>query len=137
MAKGARASTKKANHAALKAKVFGPVENARAERLHAKLMELASQPKPSAKAEDVDMDGKEGKDSAEGSGEDTSDNNVMPTAQEKQSEEMEVDKDNSKPSSKTSKNRIFKKRSSRHKTMTFTTYKNGKKVGGRVGKAKK
>jgi hypothetical protein len=66
MAKGARASTKKANHAALKAKVFGPVETARAERLHAKLMELASQPKPSAKAEDVDMDGKEGKDSAEG-----------------------------------------------------------------------
>ncbi|KAM3073418.1 hypothetical protein ACMFMG_004683 [Clarireedia jacksonii] len=136
MAKGARASTKKANHAALKAKVFGPVEAARAERLHAKLMELASQPKPSAKAEDVDMEGKEGKASADGSGEGTSNNNVMPTAQEKDSGEMEVDKEHSKPSSKASKNRVFKK-SSRHKTMTFTTYKNGKKVGGRVGKTRK
>lgn len=46
MAKGARASTKKANNARLKAGVFGPVENARNERLSAKLLELASQPKP-------------------------------------------------------------------------------------------
>lgn len=54
MAKGARASTKKANNARLKAGVFGPVENARNERLSAKLLELASQPKP--KKEDVVME---------------------------------------------------------------------------------
>ena len=37
MAKGARASSKKANRTKLRANVFGPVEQARAERLHAKL----------------------------------------------------------------------------------------------------
>lgn len=45
MAKGARASTRKANNAALKSKVFGPVEDARTQRLSAKLLELAQQPK--------------------------------------------------------------------------------------------
>jgi hypothetical protein len=54
MAKGARASTKKANNGRLKAGVFGPVESARNERLSAKLLELASQPKP--KKDDVVMD---------------------------------------------------------------------------------
>lgn len=54
MAKGARASTKKANNARLKAGVFGPVESARNERLSAKLLELASQPKP--KQDDLVMD---------------------------------------------------------------------------------
>lgn len=56
MAKGARASTKKANNARLKSKVFGPVEGARVERLSAKLLELASQPKPEPAKEDVVMD---------------------------------------------------------------------------------
>lgn len=37
--------------------MFGPVENARTERLSAKLLELASQPKPQKEA-DVNMDGK-------------------------------------------------------------------------------
>lgn len=46
MAKSSRASTTKANNQRLKAKVFGPVESARQERLSAKLLELASQPKP-------------------------------------------------------------------------------------------
>ena len=54
MAKGARASSKKANNARLKAGVFGPVESARNERLSKKLLELASQPKP--KKDDVVMD---------------------------------------------------------------------------------
>jgi hypothetical protein len=44
MAKGLRASTKKSNKSSLREKVFGPVENARKERLSAKLLELASQP---------------------------------------------------------------------------------------------
>lgn len=46
MAKGSRSSARKFNNSKLKAKVFGPVENARTERLSAKLLELASQPKP-------------------------------------------------------------------------------------------
>jgi hypothetical protein len=56
MAKSARASTKKANHQKLKSRVFGPVEDARTERLSAKLLELASQPK---KREDVVMEPQE------------------------------------------------------------------------------
>ncbi|ROW12093.1 hypothetical protein VMCG_00134 [Cytospora schulzeri] len=46
MAKSSRASSTKANHLRLKKGVFGPVEAARNERLSAKLLELASQPKP-------------------------------------------------------------------------------------------
>jgi hypothetical protein len=57
MAKGARSSTRKANNAKLKNRVFGPVETARTERLSAKLLELASQPK---KRDDVVMDVAEG-----------------------------------------------------------------------------
>lgn len=60
MAKGARASSRKANNARLKSKVFGPVEAARTERLAAKLLELASQPRPKTQgkspSDDVDMD---------------------------------------------------------------------------------
>jgi hypothetical protein len=57
MAKSSRASNIKANNAALKAKVFGPVEAERNARLHAKLMALVSAPKPSEQKEtDVSMD---------------------------------------------------------------------------------
>jgi len=56
MAKGARASTKKANNSKLKSNVFGPVESARTARLSAKLLELASQPKPEPVKEDVAME---------------------------------------------------------------------------------
>ena len=42
MAKGLRASTKKANKSLLRQNVFGPIEAARKERLSAKLLELAS-----------------------------------------------------------------------------------------------
>jgi Protein of unknown function (DUF2423) len=60
MAKGARASTKKANHQKLKTRVFGPVESARTERLSAKLLELATQPKPKPVKEDIAMESEEG-----------------------------------------------------------------------------
>lgn len=46
MAKSARATSIKKNKSGLKKKVFGPVEAARNERLSAKLLELAQQPKP-------------------------------------------------------------------------------------------
>jgi len=56
MAKSSRARSVKVNNRRLKANVFGPVESARAERLSAKLLELAAQPKPQKEA-DVNMDG--------------------------------------------------------------------------------
>ncbi|KAK5134899.1 hypothetical protein LTR08_005989 [Meristemomyces frigidus] len=46
MAKSARASSVKKNNTGLKKRVFGPVEIARSERLSAKLLALAQQPKP-------------------------------------------------------------------------------------------
>ncbi|KAL1302503.1 hypothetical protein AAFC00_002892 [Neodothiora populina] len=55
MAKGARNSVRKTNNRVLKAKVFGPVETARAERLNAKLMELVSQPKPAREEMEVEQ----------------------------------------------------------------------------------
>ncbi|KAJ5099134.1 hypothetical protein N7532_006135 [Penicillium argentinense] len=48
MAKSVRASVSKRNRANLRKKVFGPVVDARTERLAAKLQELASQPRPEA-----------------------------------------------------------------------------------------
>ncbi|KAF2854129.1 hypothetical protein T440DRAFT_465136 [Plenodomus tracheiphilus IPT5] len=54
MAKSARASSKKANHTKLRARVFGPAEKARAERIHAKLLETINQPKPEKTAMQVD-----------------------------------------------------------------------------------
>lgn len=50
MAKSARSSNIKKNNSRLKSKVFGPVEQARTERLNKKLQELIQQPKPSEAA---------------------------------------------------------------------------------------
>lgn len=58
MAKGLRASSKKANRSKLRAGVFGPVEQARAERLHAKLLETIQQPKPESSQMDTAHGGK-------------------------------------------------------------------------------
>ncbi|KAK4123892.1 hypothetical protein N657DRAFT_671923 [Parathielavia appendiculata] len=52
MAKSARSSVIKANNRRLKQNVFGPVEAARAERLSAKLLSIAAEPKPQ---KDVEM----------------------------------------------------------------------------------
>ncbi|KAK5166234.1 uncharacterized protein LTR77_008495 [Saxophila tyrrhenica] len=59
MAKSARASVKKRNNQALKRKVFGPAETARNDRLSAKLMELAQQPKPPRPEMDVEEEGEQ------------------------------------------------------------------------------
>ena len=59
MAKGLRSSVKKANRSKLRARVFGPVENARTERLSAKLLELAAEPKPGKETgEEMEVEGK-------------------------------------------------------------------------------
>jgi hypothetical protein len=57
MAKGLRSSVKKTNRTKLRARVFEPVETARLERLHAKLLETAQQPKPeNPKSSTMDVD---------------------------------------------------------------------------------
>jgi hypothetical protein len=58
MAKSARASSKKVNHTKLRARVFGPVEKARAERIHAKLLATIQQAKPERTAMDTAQDSK-------------------------------------------------------------------------------
>lgn len=55
MAKSARSSTKKLNNQRKVASIFGAAETARAERLSARLLELAKQPKP--ETSDVNMNG--------------------------------------------------------------------------------
>lgn len=63
MAKGLRSSIKKGNKARLRSRVFGPVEDARTERLSAKLLELAASAKPVASTEstmDIDKTGEHG-----------------------------------------------------------------------------
>lgn len=52
MAKSSRASSRKTNNQRLKAKVFGPIEAERNARLSAKLLELATAPKPEAEQAD-------------------------------------------------------------------------------------
>lgn len=54
MAKGLRSSVKKTNRSKLKSNVFGPIEDERAARLSAKLMELASQPRSSNTEMEID-----------------------------------------------------------------------------------
>lgn len=55
MAKSSRSSSTKNNNQRLKKQVFGPVEAARTERLSAKLLELAAQPKPDRPEKDKEM----------------------------------------------------------------------------------
>ncbi|TKA63671.1 hypothetical protein B0A55_11292 [Friedmanniomyces simplex] len=54
MARSARSSAIKKNKSGLRKKVFGPVETARNERLNAKLLELAQQPKAPRPEMDVE-----------------------------------------------------------------------------------
>ncbi|KAN0102947.1 Protein of unknown function (DUF2423) domain containing protein [Hyaloscypha variabilis] len=127
MAKGARASTKKANNQKLKSRVFGPVETARTERLSAKLLELASQPKPKPAKEDIVMESEEGS---------TAENEVP--VESKQAEEMELDQEATKSGDRTktaSKGRVEKRRHHRRASIVFPKYSKGKRVGG--SKAKK
>lgn len=56
MAKSVRASVSKRNRANLRKKVFGPVVDARTERLAAKLQELASQPRPKVEKSESEME---------------------------------------------------------------------------------
>lgn len=162
MAKGARASTKKANHQKLKSNVFGPVETARTERLSAKLLALASQPKPGK--EDVAMVGESGglqwpcpngniskivlinrlavtEETIPAPTKETEGRNSSQIHLDSKLNlyaDMEVDGDAAKPTtrSKSGAGRIEKRRSSSRKAaIVFPKFKNGKKIG-KTGKSK-
>ncbi|RYO80307.1 hypothetical protein DL766_003224 [Monosporascus sp. MC13-8B] len=129
MAKSSRASTRKANNRRLKANVFGPVESARAERLSAKLLELASQPKPEAKEIRIveDVETAEAEEAGAKMDEDAAAENADDTA-------MDVDSNNNNsmaaksPSSNNKRNgkgRIQKRKKKANKVV-FTLYKDRK-----------
>ncbi|KAI3399838.1 hypothetical protein diail_5348 [Diaporthe ilicicola] len=98
MAKSQRSSVTKANNQRLKKNVFGPVEAARQQRLSARLLEIASQPKP--------VPEKEMKDAA-----DQAESEETKTAGEAKPEEttMELDQ-TSKPTKSKAKGKIVKRR---------------------------
>ncbi|EFY87232.1 hypothetical protein MAC_06680 [Metarhizium acridum CQMa 102] len=96
MAKSSRSSTRKENNRRKAASVFSPAEVARNERLSAKLLELARQPKP--ESSDVNMHANASEDVAE----------EVDGAQAGDDTGMEID-------SKPSKSRIGKKRIDKRK----------------------
>ncbi|CAL3965912.1 unnamed protein product [Diplocarpon coronariae] len=120
MAKGARASTTKANNAKLKSKVFGPVETDRTARLSAKLLELASQPRPKPPVKDVAMEAEDGRVHLA-----AAEDEIAPVTETNPAEEMEVDQDltNLKDSSKFGKGTIQRRKTSKKKSaIVFPKY---------------
>jgi hypothetical protein len=160
MAKGARASTKKANHQKLKSRVFGPVESARTERLSAKLLELASQPKSKPVKEDIVMDSEEGMGYSSSfalrfwqniqvlqklmrpplranSQRVRALSETLTAVADFSCAEMEVDQEATKSSDRpktSSKGRIEKRRQHRKASIVFPKYIKGKRIGGSRGK---
>ncbi|KAJ9134464.1 hypothetical protein NKR23_g10103 [Pleurostoma richardsiae] len=108
MAKSSRSSTRKTNNQRLKKNVFGPTEDARAERLSAKLLELASLPKPEKETEmeDVAAQDAQNEKGTTGGGEQGDDT-------------MDID---SKPSQRIGKKKIEKRRKKKS-SIVFPKYK--------------
>ncbi|KAL2181937.1 uncharacterized protein P884DRAFT_296189 [Thermothelomyces heterothallicus CBS 202.75] len=97
MAKSARSRVVKENNRRLKQNVFGPVEAARAERLSAKLIALATAPKPQ---KDVEMNGEPANETKEvAAKEDTMDVEDAKQASKKLSNKRKVEKRRRKKSS--------------------------------------
>ncbi|KAK8171646.1 hypothetical protein BKA80DRAFT_260881 [Phyllosticta citrichinensis] len=121
MAKSSRSSIKKTNNQKLKKNVFGPVENARAQRLSEKLLELAQQPRPAKDEMDVEKD------------QHAESNETQPEATE--AADMELD-DEPKPSASTSSKKKTarvqknKKRGKPANTIAFKNFKTGARKSG-------
>ncbi|KAH7349510.1 hypothetical protein B0T11DRAFT_289328 [Plectosphaerella cucumerina] len=111
MAKSSRAGSVKANNRRLKATVFGPVESARTERLSAKLLELAAQPKPKKEAE-------------ESADAETADANTIGASDAAVDSNMDVDKPTSSVAKRPSSGKILKKK--RPNKIVFPKYKERK-----------
>lgn len=112
MAKSSRASTVKANNQRLKRNVFGPVEAARLERLSAKLLETASKPRPETDGEEMKI--VDGQDDAAAAADGA--------AAETTTEDVAMDVEPAKPSTKSNpKKRIEKRR--KYNKIVFPSYK--------------
>ncbi|MCJ1248325.1 major facilitator super transporter protein [Trapelia coarctata] len=127
MAKGLRASTKKANRSKLRSKVFEPVEDARTERLSAKLLEIASRPRPKAD-EDVRME--------EGDKVQSKQQDEVPESKTRtmmSEEDMGIENNASTSTARPSSGpRVQKKRRFKAKsTAAFPVYSKGKRIGAR------
>ncbi|KAJ6787732.1 hypothetical protein PWT90_03480 [Aphanocladium album] len=105
MAKSGRSSTRKANNRRLAASVFGPAETARAERLSAKLLELAKQPKPETSDANMEEDADVVEDEAAEAGDATA---------------MDVDK--TRPASKRIGRKRIDKRKQKKASIVFPKY---------------
>jgi len=124
MAKGLRASTKKANRAKLRSKVFGPVEDARMQRLSSRLMDIASRAQSKA-TQDVGVD--ESDRSKPGQQEDKTE---LKDQAKKSSEDMEMEDSTVAASTQyPSSSRIKKRRFKAKSSVAFPVYSKGKKVG--------
>ncbi|KAI9881391.1 MAG: hypothetical protein M1830_003398 [Pleopsidium flavum] len=121
MAKGLRSSVKKSNRAKLRSSVFGPVEDARRERLSAKLLELASRPRPTI-TEDAEMDIEDKAQNTESKANDVD---------EPRAEVMDVDGRSDAANTKSNNpNRVQKKRRNKSRaSIVFPLYKNRKRIG--------
>ncbi|KAL2050782.1 hypothetical protein ABVK25_009020 [Lepraria finkii] len=131
MAKSLRSSRNKTNNLKLRSKVFGPVEDARKERLSAKLLELASKPIEKTE-EDAKMihDDKESK---------------QPKETESEADllvsegEMDLDQANTSTNATNSGSRSIgsiqkKGRGKARAAMVFPVYKKGRRVGAQLSK---
>ncbi|KAI1085729.1 hypothetical protein F5B20DRAFT_15616 [Whalleya microplaca] len=114
MAKSSRASSRKANNQRLKSKVFSPVETARTERLSARLLELAAQPKPEKTEDGSEMTVEEVKMDEDGA------------TTTKNDDTMDIDgaKPTTTPSRRSEKKRIEKRR--KKSNIVFPRYKDKK-----------
>ncbi|KAK7520939.1 uncharacterized protein IWZ02DRAFT_273437 [Phyllosticta citriasiana] len=127
MAKSSRSSVKKTNNQKLKKNVFGPVENARAQRLSERLLELAQQPRPAK--DEMEVENNQHPES----------NDARP--EETEAAEMELDdepKPSSSASSKKKAGRVQKKRRGKAtSTIAFKNFKTGAKKSGSSNKGRR
>ncbi|KXH62195.1 hypothetical protein CSAL01_03595 [Colletotrichum salicis] len=120
MAKSARASVIKKNNQRLKANVFGPVEQARTERLSAKLLELAKAPKPEREA-DTKMDVEEQDDDAAINGDDEK--------KETKADDTSMDVDSAKPKRRSGRIQKQRKKTSKVVFPKYSDRRGGSKGG--------
>ncbi|KAK0646379.1 hypothetical protein B0T16DRAFT_458302 [Cercophora newfieldiana] len=114
MAKSSRSSAIKSNNQRLKKNVFGPVETARAERLSAKLLEIAAQPKTQ---KDVEMEAVSEEPVAE----------TKDGASAEKEEAMEVDS-GAKPTAKALGKKRVEKRRGKKSSIVFPKYGERKSI---------
>ncbi|PFH56865.1 hypothetical protein XA68_15847 [Ophiocordyceps unilateralis] len=115
MAKSSRASVKKENNRRKAASIFGPAELARDERLSAKLLELARQPKPETSTDVIMVTETKPDDAMEGD-EENGDGKV-----DEAETAMDVDTKEPSRTRRDSRKRVEKKRH-RKGSIVFTKY---------------